>query len=117
MDGRNGGISKDAEWMNILKRGKPFCMTQKSQKHKYINVLAFAVCFSFGEFSLARAGYITGASIYPRWRRSLECAFLVKTKVFSASLFSVIEITSYNAAKSCSKCSGKNYSKVCDITP
>ena len=45
-----------------------------------INVLAFAVCFSFGEFSLARTGYITGASIYPRWRRSLECAFLVKTK-------------------------------------
>ena len=32
MDGRNGGISKDAEWMNILKRGKPFCMKQKSQK-------------------------------------------------------------------------------------
>ena len=32
VDGRNGGISKDAEWMNILKRGKPFCMKQKSQK-------------------------------------------------------------------------------------
>ena len=73
-----------------------------------INVLAFAVCFSFGEFSLARTGHITGALIYPQWRRSLECAFLVKQS-FPASLFSVIEITSYNTAN--------NYSKVCDITP
>ena len=32
VDGRNGGISKDADWMNILEREMPFCLKQMSQE-------------------------------------------------------------------------------------
>ena len=43
-------------------------------------------------------GHITGASIYPRCRRSLETAFPGKRR-FPASTFSVNKIISYNTAK------------------
>ena len=65
--------------------------------------LSFRSLFFFWEFWL---GHITGASIYPRWRRGLECALLEK-KSFPASIFSVTEIASYNTAKSRSKSLGK----------
>ena len=49
--------------------------------------------------------HITGASIYPRCRRSQETAFLRKPR-FPASTFSVNKIISYNTAKSRSKSLG-----------
>ena len=72
----------------------PFCSGHFNLRVHTFNLRQFHVI----SLLIRILGHITGASIYPRCRRSLETAFPGKRR-FPASTFSVNKIISYNTAK------------------